>query len=70
MFIDDETSFWGYAHRWTISKHLWEADSPFEFARMWREKPQFIITNYKLEKFLQFGRSEDVDEYAEILLTM
>lgn len=67
---DDQTSFWAHAHRWTLSRHLWEADSSFEFARMWREKPQFVITNYKFEDFLQYGRGEDVDELGEIFLTV
>lgn len=53
-----------------MSRHLWEADSSFEFARMWREKPQFVITNYKFEDFLQYGRGEDVDELGEIFLTV
>lgn len=66
--MDDGT--WAYSHRWTLSKHLWEADSPFEFNRKWKEKPHFVITNYTFEHFLQYGRGEDVDEFAQILLTM
>lgn len=65
----DEQGPWAYVHRWTLSRHLWEADSSFEFARMWKEKPHFIITNYSFEHFLEFGRGEDVDQFAEILLS-
>lgn len=37
---------------------------------MWMEKPHFIIANYSFEKFLEHGRGEDVDEFAEILLSV
>jgi hypothetical protein len=67
--IDDQDP-WAYIHRWTLSRHLWEADSSFKFARMWKEKPHFIIANYSFEHFLKYGRGEDVDEFAEILLSM
>ncbi|KAK3934077.1 hypothetical protein QBC46DRAFT_274519 [Diplogelasinospora grovesii] len=61
---------WAYVHRWTLARSLWEANSSFEFQRMWRESPQFIISNYSFEKFLEHGRAEDVDEFAEILLSV
>lgn len=64
--VDD--GFWNYVHRWTLSRHLWEADSSLEFACIWKEKPHFVITNYSFEPFLECGRGEDVDEFAEILL--
>ncbi|KAK0638458.1 hypothetical protein B0T16DRAFT_421221 [Cercophora newfieldiana] len=61
---------WNFVHRWTLSRWLWEATSPSEFQRMWKEKPHFIITNYSFEHFLQCGRGKDVDEFAEILLSV
>jgi hypothetical protein len=61
---------WGYAHRWTLARSLWEASSSSEFYRQWREKPQFIIVNFSFEKFVRHGRGEDVDQFAEILLSM
>ena len=61
---------WDRAQRWTLSKHLWDADSSFAFTRAWKEKPQFIITNYSVDHFLKYGRGDDVDEFAEILLTV
>jgi len=68
--ISDEQDPWAYVHRWTLSRHLWEADSSFEFARTWKEKPHFVIANYSFEHFLKYGRGEDVDEFAEILLSV
>lgn len=68
LSIDDK--FWAAAHRWTLSRHLWEADSSFEFDRMWKGKPHFKITNYSFETFLMHGRSDDVDDFAEVLLSV
>lgn len=65
---DPEPDFWFHAHRWTLSRHLWEADTSAKFTRMWRERPHFIVTNYSFQNFLKYGRGDDVDEFAEILL--
>jgi hypothetical protein len=37
---------------------------------MWKEKPHFIITNYSLERFLEYGRGDDIDEFAEVTLSV
>ncbi|TPX08403.1 uncharacterized protein E0L32_010133 [Thyridium curvatum] len=65
-----DPGIWGRAQCWTLSRHLWEADSTYEFQRMWREKPPFIINNFSFDEFLKHGRGEDVDEFAEILLSV
>lgn len=67
---DGEFDPWAYVHRWTLSRHLWEADSPFEFARCWKEEPQFIIKNYSFQHFLQYGRGTDVDDFAKLLMCL
>lgn len=61
---------WAYTHRWTLSRHLWEADTSFSFFRMWKEKPHYVINNYAFDDFLKYGRGDDVDEFAEILLSV
>jgi hypothetical protein len=61
---------WAYVHRWTLARPLWDASSSFEFHRAWRETPHFIIANFSLEKFLEQGRAEDVDEFAEVILSV
>lgn len=65
----DGTDPWAYSHRWTLSRHLWDADSSSEFDRMWKEKPRFIITNYAFDDFLRYGSGEDVDDFAALLLS-
>ncbi|KIV78528.1 hypothetical protein, variant [Exophiala sideris] len=64
----DDQGIWAHVHRWTISRHLWEANSSSGFAYNWKGRPHFIISNYSFQHFLQHGRGEDVDEFAEILL--
>lgn len=66
----DDPGPWAYVHRWTLSRALWNANSSFEFRRAWKENPQFIISNYAFENFLKHGRGEDVDDFAEILMTV
>ncbi|KAI9171205.1 hypothetical protein HJFPF1_00686 [Paramyrothecium foliicola] len=61
---------WAYTHRWTLSRCLWEAETSIKFNRMWTEKPRFVITNFAFAEFLQHGNGEDVDEFAEILLSV
>lgn len=65
-----ENGPWDLTHRWTLSRHLWEADSSFDFYRMWKEKPHYIINNFTLDNFLKYGRGDEVDEFAEILLSV
>lgn len=66
----DDPGAWAYTHRWTLSRALWEASSSYEFRRLWKETPQFIISNYSFDTFLKHGRGEDVDDFAEILMTV
>ncbi|KAK0628506.1 hypothetical protein B0T17DRAFT_614411 [Bombardia bombarda] len=68
-YNDNDEGPWSYVHRWTLSRHLWEAESSSAFYRMWEEKPRYIISNYSLDEFLKHGKGDDVDEFAKILLT-
>ena len=64
----DGIDVWSLLHRWTLSRHLWEADSSVSFERARVEKPCYSITNYMFDDFLLLGNAEDVDEFAEILI--
>ncbi|KAF2967950.1 hypothetical protein GQX73_g5603 [Xylaria multiplex] len=64
----DADNPWVYAHRWTLGRYLWEACSATEFQRAWNENSHFVITNFTLENFIENGKGEDVDEFAEIFL--
>ena len=66
----EDLGAWTHNHRWTLSRHLWEADSSFDFFRRWRDQAHYVINNYSLEKFLKYGNGDDVDDFAEILLSV
>ncbi|EXA31245.1 hypothetical protein FOVG_17486 [Fusarium oxysporum f. sp. pisi HDV247] len=68
MKAAEDPGAWAYIHRWTLSRHLWEAASSSHFERMWNERPRFVISNYSFASFLEKGRGGDVDSFAEILL--
>ncbi|KAF4439569.1 putative C6 zinc finger domain-containing protein [Fusarium austroafricanum] len=70
MSAADLPGAWAYTHRWTLSRHLWEATSSSHFQRMWKEKPQFVISNYSFARFLEKGKGDDVDSFAEIPLNL
>ncbi|GAP87092.1 putative C6 zinc finger domain-containing protein [Rosellinia necatrix] len=64
----DPENPWAYVHRWTLGRSLWEANSPIEFQRAWRDSRYFIIANFTLEGFIENGKGDDVDEFGEMLL--
>ncbi|KAI0441458.1 hypothetical protein F4803DRAFT_418954 [Xylaria telfairii] len=64
----DPLGTWSCAHRWTLGRSLWDASSSAEFQRAWRDTPHFVIANFAFDNFLENGKGEDVDEFAEILL--
>lgn len=57
-----------YAHRWTLSRTLWEAPSSFDFYKAWTDRPQYIISTYDFDEFLSIGSGHDVDDFAKICL--
>ncbi|KAI8946470.1 hypothetical protein F4801DRAFT_593362 [Xylaria longipes] len=65
---NDAINTWAYAHRWTLGRSLWDASSSAEFQRAWKESPHFVTSNFAFDNFLENGKGEDVDEFAEILL--
>ncbi|KAK5655091.1 hypothetical protein OQA88_5990 [Cercophora sp. LCS_1] len=61
---------WAYMHRWTLSRSLWTANGVLEFQRAWKKSRSFIIANFSFQEFFEHGAAEDVDEFAEVLLTV
>ncbi|KAJ3577958.1 hypothetical protein NPX13_g2609 [Xylaria arbuscula] len=68
-FLDQDDP-WAYVHRWTLGRSLWEAGSSTEFRRAWRDSSHSVITNFTFAKFVEDGKGEDVDEFAEIFLNV
>ncbi|KAL7628597.1 hypothetical protein AAE478_000112 [Parahypoxylon ruwenzoriense] len=66
----NELGNWQYIHRWTLSKHLWDAMNPLDFFQAWKEKPFWIITAFDFNDFLRTGTGNDVDDFALLFLTL
>jgi hypothetical protein len=64
------SSAWAQVHRWTLSKYLWEAPDSFEFFQAWRDKPLFVLSGFNFDEFLKTGTGDDLDEFANMFLTM
>ena len=65
----DLDDVWTKHHRFTASRHLWNATSSVEFFRSWRDKPQFVIEDMTFREFWMYARPEDCDEFTELMLT-
>ncbi|KAL0936462.1 C6 zinc finger domain protein [Colletotrichum truncatum] len=61
---------WMAPHRWTFSKHLWDAQSSPAFFSAWREKPLFMINSFFVNEVAKVARPLDVDEFARLFLTL
>ncbi|KAI1640404.1 hypothetical protein F4809DRAFT_663926 [Biscogniauxia mediterranea] len=66
----DGVGNWVYVHRWTLSSHLWDAPSSFDFFRAWKEKPMWVISAFKFEEFVKHGMGDDIDEFSRYFLTI
>lgn len=62
--IYDSTLFW------TLSAHLWDSPSEFDFKVAWREKKHFIIQNLGFSEVLLQASPEDIDDYGKAFLVM
>ncbi|KAK1570275.1 uncharacterized protein LY79DRAFT_527117 [Colletotrichum navitas] len=65
-----DTTRWLLPHRWTFSRHLWEAESSPAFYSAWREKPMFLVNSFFLQQVAKMARPADVDDFARLFLTM
>ncbi|KAI1190092.1 hypothetical protein F5B17DRAFT_388679 [Nemania serpens] len=61
---------WPFDERWTLSSHIWDAQSSFDFFRAWREKPLYIISSFEFEDFLKTGTGDDLDDFAYYFLAL
>ena len=60
---------WPDGQDFTASSHLWNAQSPIDFFRAWREKPHWWVKDLGFEPFWQYARAEDADEFTRLFLT-
>ncbi|KAJ6032723.1 hypothetical protein N7540_003455 [Penicillium herquei] len=58
----------GLQHSWYLSAHLWNAQSAFDFAVAWAEKPHFVVHNLDFSWALTTAQPEDLDSFGKMLL--
>lgn len=58
----------GLEHSWYLSAHLWNAQSAFDFAVSWAEKPHFVVQNLDFSWALTNAQPVDLDPFGKMLL--
>ncbi|TWU75132.1 hypothetical protein ED733_002773 [Metarhizium rileyi] len=59
----------GLCRSWTMSAHLWNAGTPVQFARAWRDKKHFVVTDAHFEEVLRDARADDVDRFGRMWIS-
>jgi hypothetical protein len=52
----------------TLSAHLWNAKSAFDFAVAWNEKNHFLVHELDFTEVLRDARPDDIDDFAKTML--
>jgi hypothetical protein len=55
-------------NRVTFSAHLWSAQSAFDFAVAWNEKPHYLIKDLDMNDLLKNARVDDIDLFGRVIL--
>lgn len=58
----------GLEHAWYMSAHLWNAQSAFDFAVAWAERPHFVVYNLDFSSVFLNARPDDIDLFGRMLL--
>jgi hypothetical protein len=69
MLFLAECDLWEQKIHFTASRHLWAAQTSFDFFRAWRDKPRFLIEQMQFREFWQYASPDDLDEFTRIMLT-
>lgn len=57
----------GLEHAWYMSAHLWSAQSAFDFAVAWAERPHFVVYNLDFSSVFLDARPDDIDLFGRML---
>lgn len=52
----------------TLSAHLWNAKSAFDFAVAWNEKSHFLVKDLDFSEVMRDAEPDDVDDFAKMML--
>ncbi|KAF5018424.1 hypothetical protein F66182_9598 [Fusarium sp. NRRL 66182] len=59
----------GLCHSWTLSAHLWNADTPLSFAEAWKDKKHYVVTNSVFSDVFLEAKADDIDSFGKIMIS-
>jgi hypothetical protein len=59
----------GLCHSWTVSEHLWQAETALKFRDAWRQKNHFLVIDGQFNVVLSEAKAGDVDLFGKMLLS-
>lgn len=59
----------GLCHSWSMSAHLWMADTPVQFATAWKDKNHFVVTDAQFGQVLAEAKAADVDRFGRMWIS-
>ncbi|KAL7924856.1 hypothetical protein ACQKWADRAFT_260018 [Trichoderma austrokoningii] len=59
----------GLCHFWTVSEHLWRAETALEFRDAWRQENHFLVIDGQVGVVLSEAKAGDVDVFGKMLLS-
>lgn len=59
----------GLCHSWTMSAYLWHAATPVQFARAWKDKRHFVVTDAQFGEVLSDADAGDVDRFGRMWIS-
>jgi len=51
-----------------ISSALWDAKSPFDFAKAWNEKKHFLVKDLEFQEVLKEADAQDIDVFGRMIM--
>ncbi|KAM0525605.1 hypothetical protein ACHAPE_000313 [Trichoderma viride] len=59
----------GLCHFWTVSEHLWQAETALEFRDAWQQKNHFLVVDGQVAVVLSEAKAGDVDVFGKMLIS-
>lgn len=59
----------GLCHFWTVSEHLWQAETALEFRDAWQQENHFLVVDGQVAVVLSEAKAGDVDVFGKMLIS-
>ncbi|UKZ67457.1 uncharacterized protein TrAtP1_008616 [Trichoderma atroviride] len=59
----------GLCHFWTVSEHLWQAETALEFRDAWQQENHFLVIDGQVAVVLSEAKAGDVDVFGKMLIS-